>query len=358
MELLDFAKYPFLKESSVYLKGHGPSLDELLGDIAYERVRILGKERVLEALESGVIGDHAFTSDADRLAELLSYVVARIMISCANDDYLTRRYALAEAKAANSRLEEEEFDFIVNVAGEMGLDVALENSTARLRFLDFLRNTSQMRAKEWKIVNQDMQNGHVILDKNRLARVIQQALQMRIEGELPAAVNDDILKLLSEHTKEITKKVEEKKATFSAKDFGKITVTKLPPCIRKLLTKAQTGENLPHSGRFALTAFLRAIGMSADEIMKVFSASPDFDESKTRYQIDHITGEISGTVYSPPECSTMKSYGICFDEDGLCRKEWMTHPLKYYKVKDKGGKKGKRKEKEEKAGEEVEMPLE
>lgn len=347
MDLLTITKYPFLSESSVYLKEHGPSLDELLGDIAYERVRTLGKVRVMEALESGIIGDHAFTNDADRLAELLSYIVARIMISCANDDYLTRRYALAEAKAANARLEDEEFDFVVNVAGELGLDVALENGTARVRFLDYLRNTSQMRAKEWKIVNQDMQKGYVILDKNHLARVIQQALQMRIEGELPAAVNDDILKLLSEHTKDLTKRVEEKKATFSAKDFGKITVTKLPPCVRTLLARAQAGENLPHSGRFALTAFLRAIGMSAEEIMKVFSASPDFDESKTRYQIEHITGEISGTVYSPPECSTMKSYGICFKEDGLCRKEWMTHPLKYYKVKDKGSKKGKKKEKGE-----------
>ncbi len=356
MDLLTFAQYPFLKESSVYLKEQGPSLDELLGDIAYERVRILGKERVVEALDSGVIGDHAFTSDADRLAEILSYVVARIMISCANDEYLTRRYALAEAKKANNKLEGEEFDFVVNVASELGLVVAIENGTARIRFLDYLQNTSQMRAKEWKIVNQDIQDGYVILDKNHLARVIQQALQMRIEGELPAAVNDDILKLLSEHTKEITQKVEEKKATFSAKDFGKITVTKLPPCMRTLLARAQAGENLSHSGRFALTAFLRAIGMSADGIMNVFSASPDFDESKTRYQIDHITGEISGTVYSPPECSTMKSYGICFDEDGLCRKEWLTHPLKYYKIKDKSGKKGKRKEKEDTAESSQENP--
>ena len=96
--------------------------------------------------------------------------------------------------------------------------------------------------------------------------------------------------------------------------------------------------------------------MSADEIMGVFSASPDFDESKTRYQIDHITGEISGTVYSPPECSTMKSYGICFDEDGLCRKEWMTHPLKYYKIKDRGGKKDRKKDKEEEAKPKQEKP--
>ncbi len=52
----------------------------------------------------------------------------------------------------------------------------------------------------------------------------------------------------------------------------------------------------------------------------------------------------------------MKSYGICFNEDGLCRKEWMRHPLKYYKIKDKGGKKGKKKEKEEKAESNKEKP--
>jgi len=130
--------------------------------------------------------------------------------------------------------------------------------------------------------------------------------------------------------------------TFKAEDFGRIRVTKLPPCIRQLLAKVQAGENLPHSGRFALTAFLHALGMSPEEILHMFSTSPDFDESKTRYQIEHITGKISGTEYTPPECSTMKSYGICFGEDNLCKKEWMTHPLKYYRIKDRSPKrKGK-----------------
>ncbi|UCF08260.1 MAG: DNA primase large subunit PriL [Thermoplasmata archaeon] len=348
MDLPTLARYPFLSESAAYLREHGPSLEELLGDIAYERVRVLGKERTLEALEEGAILEHALTTDAERLTELLSYVVARILVSCVNDGYLTKRYALAEAKTTNVRLEGEGMDFVVGAAGQLGLDVTSENGVCRLQFIQFLRNTSQMRAKEWKIVNRDVRDGFVILNQKDLARVIQQALQMRIEGELPAEVNDEILKLLEGHISHIRKVVEEKKATFKARDFGKIRVTKLPPCIRTLLAKAQAGENLPHSGRFALTAFLRAIGMSADEIMGVFSASPDFDESKTRYQIDHITGEISGTVYSPPECSTMKSYGICFGEDGLCRKEWMTHPLKYYRVKDKSAKK-KPVEKEDKA---------
>ncbi len=339
MNISRLANYPFLGDSATYLKEYGPTLEELLNDIAYERTRALGKERVLEALEEGIVKDHGLLTDADRLAELLSYVAARILVSCVNDPYLTKRYALAEAKTMSGRLRDEDFDFVVNTAKELNLDVKPENDICRIHFTHYLRSTSQMRSKPWKIVNKDMRNGYIILDKDRLARVIQQTLQRRIEKELPAEVSDDILEVLSTQVAEIKKAVEERKSTFKAKDFGRIRVTKLPPCIRHLLAKAQAGENLPHSGRFALTAFLHAIGMTSREILQLFASSPDFDETKTHYQIEHITGIISGTEYTPPECSTMKSYGICFGEDGLCRKEWMTHPLKYYRTKDKGAKK-------------------
>ncbi len=350
MNLTRLASYPFLKESVSYLKENGPSLKELLHDIAYERTRALGKERVIEAIAEGKIEDHSLTTKAESLAELLSYVAARILVSCVNDPYLTKRYALAEAKTANTRLQNEDFGFVVEVAKEMDLDVRLEDGICKIHFIHYLRNTSQMRSKPWKIANQDLQNGFIILNKSHLARVAQQALQMRIEGELPSEVNDEILRDLSQHITDIQKVLEERKGTFKAEDFGKIRVTKLPPCMRQLLAKVQAGENLSHSGRFALTAFLHALGMSSDEILQLFSTSPDFDESKTRYQIDHITGKISGTEYTPPECSTMKSYGICFGEDNLCRKEWMTHPLKYYRVKDRGTKGKGKKEPKEKEG--------
>jgi DNA primase large subunit len=97
----------------------------------------------------------------------------------------------------------------------------------------------------------------------------------------------------------------------------------------------QAGENVPHSGRFALVTFLHALGMDSTDILEAFSTAPDFDPSKSEYQIKHITGESSGTEYSTPECSTMKSYGICFDPDELCNRDWMKHPLTYYRTKGK-----------------------
>jgi len=75
--------------------------------------------------------------------------------------------------------------------------------------------------------------------------------------------------------------------------------------------------------------------MDSSDILEAFSTAPDFDTSKSEYQIKHITGESSGTEYSTPECSTMKSYGICFDPDELCGRDWMKHPLSYYRAKGK-----------------------
>jgi DNA primase large subunit len=103
--------------------------------------------------------------------------------------------------------------------------------------------------------------------------------------------------------------------------------------MRALLAGTQNGLNLPHSGRFALVSFLHALGMDSEQIMALFAKSPDFDESKTIYQVKHITGEGSGTEYTPPECSTMKSYGICFEPDDLCNSDRVVHPLIYYRIR-------------------------
>jgi DNA primase large subunit len=98
---------------------------------------------------------------------------------------------------------------------------------------------------------------------------------------------------------------------------------------------SQAGENLPHHARFALVTFLNAIGLSPEEIFKVFTHAPDFKEDMVRYQVEHITGSTSATSYSPPNCDTMKSGGICFNPDGLCSKDWLTNPIKYYRIKGK-----------------------
>jgi len=100
--------------------------------------------------------------------------------------------------------------------------------------------------------------------------------------------------------------------------------------MKEILSMIQSGENVPHMGRFAIVAFFHALGISREEIFKLFSAAPDFDEERTRYQIDHITGRISSTEYSPPGCDKMRTYGLCPTEkmDDICKS--VKHPISYY----------------------------
>lgn len=327
------AKYPFLKDSAKLLKERGVTLDQLIASVAYERARYQGRERVMEVLDSRMIDDHPMASEIDATLELLSYPIARMIVSAVADSAFVKRYAIAEAKKANERLKQEDAQFLMKTAMELGLNVAQEDGGFAVDFTDFLRFSAAMRDKSWKLVNQKIVGGKVVVAKHRLARLVEQMLTDRISSELPLEVNDAILKAFAPEIEDIRAELNREREEHKAKDMGRLSIVRFPPCMRKLLKMMQAGENVSHSGRFALVAFLHALGMDSQGILEIFSTAPDFDESKAMYQIKHIIGETSGTEYTPPECSTMKSYGICFDPDDLCKLPWMTHPLKYYRAK-------------------------
>lgn len=331
MDLIVAAKYPFLKESAKYLKDTGVTLDDLVSSVAYDRARYQGRERVMEALEEGAIEDHPISSKVDATIELLSYPVARMIVSAVADPGFVKRYAIAEAKKANERLRLEEPAFVMRVAEELGLNASQEDGGFAVDFTDFLKFSSTMRSKSWKLVNQRIIRGSVLVPKTKLTRMIEQILTDKISSELPLEVNDEILDKFSKELEEIRQVLERRRKEQQTESMGRLSFVRFPPCMKELLEMTKGGQNVPHSGRFALVAFLHTLGMDSEEILQTFSAAPDFDERKSRYQVEHITGEISGTEYTPPECSTMKSYGICFNPDALCAR--IKHPLSYYRAK-------------------------
>ncbi len=325
------AKYPFLREASAFIRSEKVSLEEILLEPAYARTRTLGKGRVLEALEKGTASERIAIVAADQLAQLLAYPVARILVSALEDTYLIRRFALREAIAAEGRLVSESDDFILHVGAELAMDLRREDGGFRLHFTDFLRFTNTMRDSPWKLINQRVERGYVLLRRDRALRVMRNAIQLHIEQGLPLAVNVDIVTAFRSDLAEIRGILEAKKATFKAEDIGKVSITRFPPCMYNLLAQIQNHENVPHMGRFAIVAFLHHIGLSNEEIYRVFGDVPDFAADVTRYQIEHITGTSSPTEYTPPECSTMKSYGLCPGPDRICMT--IRHPLSYYRVK-------------------------
>ena len=331
MELSLLAKFPFLREAAAFIRSEGVTLEDLLTEPAYERARALGRKQVLDALERGVASERVAIDPADQLANLLAYPVARILVSANGDTYLIRRFALREAMETELRLAGESDDFVLHLAAQLGVDLRRQDGGFRLHVTDFLRVTNLMRDASWKLINQPLDAGYVRLRRDRTLRVLRNAIQRHIEEGLPLPVNDEIEAAFRAELEEVRGLLEEKKAAFKADDIGRVSITRFPPCMYNLLAQIQNHENVPHMGRFAIVSFLHHIGLSNEEVFRVFGDVPDFAADITKYQIDHITGTTSATEYTPPECSTMKSYGLCPGPDRLCLK--IRHPLSYYRIK-------------------------
>jgi len=181
-------------------------------------------------------------------------------------------------------------------------------------------------------VNRFLDGGVVFLVKNELVRLIEeearkeiQRLVGRTKPKVPSTLTqvvDDLRPLISEHY-EIVR----------AEETLRIMVEEAyPPCIRSLNENLLSNHSISHLGRFTLTSFLLNIGLSVEDVVKLFTSATDFDEKLTRYQVEHIAGKRgSGTKYTSPNCETLKTHGLCPGMDELCR--MVKHPLTYYRRK-------------------------
>jgi len=309
----------------------GFSLEKLINSRALDSARARGKERVVQAVAGEIKKPSLSTSDEGQiLSELLSYPFARILVSCVDDAFLTRRYALSEAVSAHTLLKTQTAGFLREFGTDFGVSTVMEEAHFRIHFTDYIRLASSMKDLKWKLVNRKLDHGNVRIIKEEFARLLQEAVRERIQASLPVDVPPGICESCETYLVEIKEVLESRKNEFGAGDFEAVETELFPPCITHAISNGRAGVNLAHSMRFAMTSFLLTVGMSVDDIINLFNVSPDFDMEKTRYQIEHIAGS-SGTTYKPPSCSTMKTYGNCYGEDGLCKR--ISHPLNYYSRK-------------------------
>jgi len=331
MDNKDLALYPYTSEASHYVASLDFSLDRLISSRAFDSARIRGKDRVLQAIAGEITTPSISNSDEQKiLLELLSYPFSRILVSCIDDPFLTRRYSLAEAVSSYRSLKTQDFSFLEDFAKDFDIGVELHDSSFRMHFTDYIKLASSLKAIEWKLVNRKMLHGNVSISKEEFSRLLQEGIKHRIESKLPVPVSPEIAESCEPYLGEIRSALEERKSNFGGSEFESIESDLFPPCVKHAIANTQAGVNLAHSMRFAMTSFLLSIGMTVDDIMNLFTASPDFDIEKARYQIEHIAGS-SGTNYKPPSCSTMQTYGNCYAPDNVCKK--IKHPLNYYRRK-------------------------
>jgi DNA primase large subunit len=335
VELTTLSRYPFLNAAKNYVKENKLPIEELLDDPLYERARITGLERLDNAFKKRDVGDRSLVTESDCIMELLSYPIARMISVCIEDIYFKRRYALGEAIHAYKNLINESTLFLINIAKEFNLNIKYSSDTNKIKvyFVGYLRN-APTRYKEWKMINRSMKNGYIDITHKDLARIIQEALRSRINNELDnKSCNKVIYKTFLSDINRIKNKVMTYRKNMQSAPVGKLDMKKLPPCMKRILAAIQAGENVPHVGRFAIVSFLNYLKLGTNDILKIFSTAPDYEEDKTRYQVEHITGKLSSTSYKPPACEKMRTYGICPTEDidEICKKK--RHPMSYYKAK-------------------------
>lgn len=329
MDVIGFAQFPYVSGALNYVEALDFKLDELFFDRAFGQVRERGKERVLSAIGEG-IKKSVCTDRTGAEKELLSYPVARILVSCINDNYLIKRYALAEAKSSYEILKKLPDIDLKDFAEEFDIAAKIHEREYVIHFTDYIRHASAIHEHEWKLINRKMDHGWVHLSKEKLSRIIEEAIRKRVESGMPLDVPPEICAALEEMVKEIRDTLDARKSEFEIGEFSEIMPDCFPPCMAHALSGTQSGVNLSHSMRFALTSFLLNIGMNIEGIIALFRVSPDFDEERTRYQVMHIHGA-TGTVYKSPSCDTMVTYGNCIGKESLC--ERISHPLGYYRKK-------------------------
>jgi len=330
------ARYPFLQSARDAVEAAAVDLGQVVAtdEVVVERA----VERVQWAITDGSVGEpHRRTR-----VELLSYPVARVLVSLVDTPVCTRKYAQAEAESARERFvaaftADEEFSYgdseslsMRALLSEFDLTSAVHETGEgyRIDVGTYLELAADQWGDEWRLVNRTLTDGQVPVTTEELHVLLKQAIRHRIDDGLPFDVPDAIADELDEEVEALHTTLSELDLT---REIDTVVPDLFPPCMQHLLDAVQKGEHLEHHSRFALAAFLTSIGMTTDEIVELFQVNPGFGEEATRYQVDHIRGDTSPTEYSTPACATMQSYGDCQGKDDICEDEINeSHPLNYY----------------------------
>ena len=326
------AYFPFLPEVRDAIREEGPELAELLSSPLYQSSRARALER-LEGALSGTISPPRVASGREAILELLSIPLARMMVVDIDEKPLVARYAAAEARLAASHLAREPEALEAALAA---LAVPAERGAAgwRLHFSDYIR-LAPLVEPGWKLIRRAVAAGYLFLDDADMVRLAQEALQRRIAAELEVErakpLPADVTAALAPMLASIEPRLEEARKDWTAGDFGPVQPGLFPPCIKAIFDELRQSHNVPHHGRFAFATFLHTIGWNAEQIMDYLATTPNFDREKSRYQIEHITGQKGVESYMVPNCSTMQTNGVCPLEkrDTICFS--IKNPLGYYR---------------------------
>jgi len=297
-------------------------------------------DRVTAALTEGTVGEPSRRTRT----ELLSYPVARVLVSLVDEPVVVRTYAQAEAATAVERVRAdltEDADLSYGSAGEISLsgllaEFDLEDDVTpvpetdgayRVDVTAYLALSSGLDGDAWRLNRRELADGNVPVDRDDLLVLLRQAIEDRVADGLPLNVPDVIADALAP----AVGRIEEVLADVEvAVDIDRVVPELFPPCVKALLDRARDGEALPTHSWFSLCSFCAAIGMDDADVLELLDVTAETDPvvaQRVRYGLDRVAGD-HGIEYPLPSCETMDAYGDCVNKDELCAE--ISHPLTYY----------------------------
>ena len=319
------ARYPFIRETREFLK---KTIDKMLSDEVID----IAVNAILDAIRLGEVKRRC----ENPLYELLSKPVANAMVVYYDINWLKRRYALAEAVRVERLLSVDS-----NVAFKLLLkripyqiaetdDWERRDGEYKMPFIQYLQAAKPLLTEpRWKLVNRIVKRGYTYLNKAEAIRLIrgyyQQFLLNMFTGLRPRNVPPRIREAAERYRPLILGALQKiydvKRSVEASKD--------IPPCIKNIIMKLQTGEEVSHFENFAVASYLLNKGRSVEEVLELFKNRSDYNEKVARYQVEHIAGlRGSKTRYTPPSCEKFRVLGLCVDSGKHCPR-WIKNPLQY-----------------------------
>jgi DNA primase large subunit len=294
-----FAKYPFLSSATPLLRTyHITNLPQ--------EVRARAQERVLEAIERGEKG--VLPKLDNPWVELLSFPLSRALVLYVDDDWLRRRWALAEAARVERLLHGESDELFLHVINDLGLKVKTEGGKWIMHFSQYLHLSKRLGTEpRWKLVNRLMDKGLVTLTRPEVIRLVREWLYGSFTQTKPLPTN-----WYPEEAKAVIEALQKR----AAKSLAPAPSKEWAPCMVALRNRV---ADIGHFGLFALAAYMAQKGYEVKEIIDVLRVRSDFDEKIARYQVEHIAGQRGSRVkYRPPSCQSMKTHGLCIEDGKHC----------------------------------------
>jgi len=328
-----------MKEAAEHVRGLGLDISELESDFFVPFL-----DRAEERVRNALLDVSAYAKSRPRdepkeyEIEIFSFPIAVMLVAATEDSLLASRYALAEAKRASSLLRDEEKEKLLQVADNFSWgarlvnDSGLQHYSFAVHFPVFLKNATGFHDENWKLVNHLMIDGEVYLTEREVSRLLEEEVRKYIETRLDTKIKS-LPPLIMARVNQLRQLAAEKREQIRLEEMPeRVVMEAIPSCIKGVYDRVAAGRPASHLGRFALTSFMLSIGMSAEDVFKFFRSVSDFNERMTRYQVEHIAGTRgSGTKYTPPNCSTLRTHGVCISPEPECK--GAVNPLVCYKKK-------------------------